>query len=188
MKRAFLLLLLWGFFCEASSPKTVLIVCDSVTKHTWTLAESIAEGALSVADTQVLLQTPAETRLEDLLNADAIIVGSPVHAGNPTPAILKFLSTCPIKGELKNKIGAAFTTGGGIAAGLEGTLFGILRAMLTCQMIVVGGDEWRSAFGAYAVTNQEPYQLGNKYEEDFMLIAKKFGTRVAELAQTLEPK
>lgn len=167
--------------------KDVLIVCDSATNHTWQLAESVAVGARSVPDTSVTLLRPQEATLEQLMSADAIIVGSPTHKGSPTPAILENLAVWPIHGEFQNKIGAAFTSAGGIAAGLEDTLLAILRAMLTSQMIVEGGVDWRSAYGAYSVTNEFPFITGSdeKYEADFLQIGYRLGKRVAELTHKI---
>ena len=53
---------------------------------------------------------------------------------------------------MRDKVGAAFVTAGGISAGEEAVQLAILRAMLVYNMIVVGGADWTAAFGASAVT------------------------------------
>jgi NAD(P)H dehydrogenase (quinone) len=77
--------------------------------------------------------------------------------------------------KLKNKVGAAFATGGQISSGKEFTMLSILAAMLGNQMIVVSGG---GAFGASATTE------GNSpgIDEQELSGARELGRRVAEVA------
>ena len=77
--------------------------------------------------------------------------------------------------KMRNKIGAAFATGGGISNGKEVTLLSILAAMLVNQMIVVGGG---GAFGASATTGPDSPGIDDKE----MAEARELGKRIAEVA------
>ncbi len=55
----------------------VLIVYDSRTGHPETMALAVAKGA-EKGDVEVTVKKVDETKLEDLLAADGIVMGSPV--------------------------------------------------------------------------------------------------------------
>lgn len=151
------------------------------------MAEAVAKGARSVVDVDVKLLTVAETTKEDVLAADAIIVGSPVYNANVAPEVASFLNRWPFEGTpLRDKIGAAFVTGGGISAGEELAQLTILHSMLIFGMVVVGGPEWTSPFGASAITVETPFDdaKGNNklIAAEFEKKGEALGKRVAELA------
>jgi len=124
----------------AVSQVNVLIVYDSQTGNSGLMADAVAEGAGSVDGVVVLKQKMYETSDEDLIQADAIIVGSPVYNANVTPEVSRFIASWPFEGQpLKDKIGAAFVTAGGISAGEEIVQMNILQSMLVFGMIAVGG-------------------------------------------------
>jgi NAD(P)H dehydrogenase (quinone) len=169
--------------------QNVLVVYHSQMGHTEAMANAVAEGAQGVDGADVKLMTIDEAAAGDLLWADAIIVGSPVHNANPAAAVLEFISSWPFDGQpLKDKLGAAFVTGGGISAGEEATQLAILRAMLIYNLVVVGGPDWRTAFGASAVTEEEPFaetRDESLVHPTFRIKGKALGQRVAELAGRL---
>jgi NAD(P)H dehydrogenase (quinone) len=162
--------------------KNVLITYFSKTAHTQSLAEEVAKGALSVSGVQVVLKNIAQTTTKDLLDADAIIIGSPVYNANLAPEVVQFTSTWPFEGNpLKDKIGSAFVTAGGISAGEELAQVNLLHSMLIFGMMVVGGDDWTSPFGASAITNEGIFKTG---QIDNLFLQKGFnlGKRVATIA------
>ena len=166
--------------------KNVLITYYSKTAHTQTLAEEVAKGALSIAGVQVVLKSIDQTTRKDLLEADAIIIGSPVYNANLAPEVVQFMSTWPFEGNpLKDKIGAAFVTAGGISAGEELAQVNILHSMLIFGMIVVGGDNWTSAFGASAITNESIFKT-EKLDKLFLQKGFALGSRVATLAKKMK--
>ncbi|MFC3415471.1 flavodoxin family protein [Algoriphagus hitonicola] len=177
MKRLFifflmLILPIYGF-CQG----TVLVTYYSLSGNTRLLAEAIAEGVTS-QNINVLLKCIDEVNLEDLVNANAIIVGSPVYNGNPAPAILEFINSWPFEDRpLKDKIGAAFSSGGGISIGEESVLHSIHRAMLIHGMLIIGGDKVEAAFGASAITDEGPFE---GVDPLFLEKAKGLGIRVAQ--------
>ncbi len=165
----------------------VLIAYYSQAGHTRAMAEAVARGARSVHGVGVKLLTVAEATREDVLAADAIIVGSPVYNANVAPQVAEFFNRWPFEGApLRDKIGAAFVTGGGISAGEELAQLDILHSMLIFGMVVVGGPEWTSPFGASAITFEIPFdgtKRGSKLVmPEFEKKGEALGKRVAELA------
>ncbi|NIT71791.1 flavodoxin family protein [candidate division KSB1 bacterium] len=167
----------------------VLVVYYSKQGHTKTMAETVADGARSVENVQVKLLSVADADSADVLAADAIILGSPVYNANVAPPVLEFLKTWPFEGApLRNKIGAAFVTAGGMSAGEELTQMNILHAMLIFGMIVVGGPDWTQAFGASGMTVEPPFDRQPEpgfVEAYFLKKGEALGRRVAELTVRL---
>ena len=178
-----LALLLFSINTQAQN---ILITYYSKTAHTQSLAEEVAKGASSIPGVQVVLKKIDQTTTKDLLAADAIILGSPVYNANLAPEVVQFMSTWPFEGNpLKDKIGAAFVTAGGISAGEELAQVNILQSMLVFGMVVVGGDDWTSAFGASAITNEGVFKTENL---DKLFLQKGFslGKRVARIAKKMK--
>jgi NAD(P)H dehydrogenase (quinone) len=165
---------------------TMLIAYYSAQGHTRAMAEAVANGARSVKGVNVKLLTVAEATNADVLSADAIIVGSPVYNASVAPPVQEFMNRWPFEGTpLKDKIGAAFVSAGGISAGEELTQLSILHSMLIFGMIVVGGLDWESAFGASAITHEEPFgkvQEEKRVSDHFLQKGEALGRRVAQLA------
>lgn len=182
----FLYFLIGSIFSSFSQENpVVLITYYSQSGNTEKLAQAIAEGSKSIENVEVRLLSIEQVRESDLLEASAIIVGSPAYNANVAPAVQEFINSWPFEGRpLKNKIGAAFSTGGGISIGEESVMLNILHSMLIYGMIVVGGDETEAAFGASAVTSEGPFDEG---EMDALFLKKGFGlgSRVAKLAFTI---
>ena len=165
----------------------VLIAYDSKTGNTLAMAQAVAEGAENIPGVQVVLKSVDEVQTEDLLLASAIIVGSPVYNANVTPEVQAFLTSWPFEGmPLKDKIGAAFVTAGGMSAGEELVQTNILHSMLIFGMIVVGGADWTSPFGASAVIGEHPFHEGRTVQEIFLAKGRGLGERVAGLAKKMQ--
>lgn len=164
-------------------PKNILITYYSKTAHTQSLAEEVAKGAASIPGVKVVLKSIHQTTSKDLLDADAIIIGSPVYNANIAPEIVKFISEWPFEGSpLKDKIGAAFVTAGGISAGEELAQVNLLHSMLIFGMIVVGGEDWTAAFGASAITDESIFKT-DKLNNHFLQKGFLLGKRVARIAK-----
>ena len=172
------------------SQANILIAYYSYEGHTKALAESVAAGAESVEGVRVKLRMISEVDHADLLEAHAIIVGSPVYNANIAPAVSEFILSWPFENEpMKDKIGAAFVTGGGISAGEELAQLSILHSMMIYGMIVVGGPSWDQAFGASAITGEEPFSSSEgTVDEMFLNKGYLLGQRVAEITQKFNRK
>jgi NAD(P)H dehydrogenase (quinone) len=171
-----------------SQTKTVvLVVFYSEQGHTKEMAEAVAGGAAKEADVTVVLKSVKDATTKDVLAADAIIVGSPVFNGAVAPQVQEFINSWPFKNApLKDKIGAAFATGGGISSGEEFVQMGILRSMMIFGMIVAGGPDWTTAFGASAVTGEAPFESQNMtLRPQFAKKGELLGQRIAQLARRM---
>jgi NAD(P)H dehydrogenase (quinone) len=149
------------------------------------MAEAVVAGAHSVSGTQVLVKRVAEVTAEDLFSADAVVVGSPVYWSNMSGEVKTFFDNWQFKFgvfpefKMKNKVGAAFATGGQISSGKEVTMLTILAAMLGNQMIVVSGG---GAFGASATTEVNSPGIDDKELAE----ATALGQRVAEVTKFIK--
>jgi NAD(P)H dehydrogenase (quinone) len=172
-------------FSLANENKTeILIVYHSLTGNTEIMAKAVDEGANEIEGVVVKLFEVDSVSIQDVMSADAIILGSPVYNANIDPQMQKFMNRWPFKDSpLKNKIGAAFVTAGGISAGEEIVLTNILHSMLIFGMIIVGGENWQSAFGASAIVSEKPFS--EPINKHFLDKAKNLGRRVAEITLKL---
>lgn len=165
--------------------QNVVIVYYSEQGHTKAMAESVAKGARASKDATVRLLSVDKSTDDDLLWADAVIVGSPVHSANVAAPIQEFLSQMPWDQQMKDKIGAAFVTGGALSSGEELAQLNILHSMLIYNMIVVGGPTWNQAFGASGITEEKPFT--GQTDPTFLAKGEALGQRVAEIAKRLKP-
>ena len=184
MKKTTVLILLllgnaiWTFAQE--KPK-ILIAYYSQSGSTAELAESIAKGAASVSGVEVWVGSLDQVEMKEILEASALILGSPVYNANPAPQVLEFINSWPFENRpLEGKIGAAFATGGGISIGEEEVMMSILRAMLIHGMILVGGERVEASFGASGITGEGPFSK-EKMHQLFLDKGFGLGKRVAEL-------
>ena len=163
----------------------VLVTYHSASGSTEKMAAAVAEGARMNAQAHVVMKRVEQVVAEDLFSADAIIVGSPVYWANMAGEVKTFFDNWQFKFgvfpdfKMKNKVGAAFTTGGQVSGGKEITMLTILAAMLGNHMIVVSGG---GAFGASATT--EGHSPGIDDEE--LAAARMLGQRVADVAMAVK--
>ncbi len=169
---------------EASPAVKILVTYHSLSGNTERMAEAVVEGARSVPSTTVVLKRVSLVTAEDLFSSDAVIVGSPVYWSNMSGEVKTFFDNWQFKFgvfpefKMKNKVGAAFATGGQVSSGKEVTMLTILAAMLGNQMIVVSGG---GAFGASATTEGDSPGIGKSELAD----ARALGQRVADVAKLI---
>ncbi|MHC9063722.1 flavodoxin family protein [Nitrospira sp. CMX1] len=159
----------------------ILVTYHSLSGNTERMAEAVVEGAKSVPNALVVMKRVGLVTAEDLFTSDAVIVGSPVYWSNMSGEVKTFFDNWQFKFgvfpdfKMKNKVGAAFATGGQVSSGKEVTMLTILAAMLGNQMIVVSGG---GAFGASATTEGDSPGIDKKELAD----ARALGQRVADVA------
>jgi len=177
----------YAFADEPAPPALkVLVAYHSLSGNTERMAEAVVEGAKSLPGTRVVLKRVGQVTAEDLFSSDALIIGSPVYWSNMSGEVKIFFDNWQFKFgvfpefKMKNKIGAAFATGGQVSSGKEVTMLTILAAMLGNQMIVVSGG---GAFGASATTEGDSPGIDKKELAE----AQALGRRVAEVAALLRP-
>lgn len=196
----------------------IAIVFYSRYGNTAHLAEGIASGASRVEEADVIIRKVDETApphviardarwqqahdemaqkypaaaLNDLIDADAIILGSPTRYGNMSAELKLFLDLGGplwVQGTLIGKIGAVFCTNSTAHGGKESTLLSMMLPLLHHGMIIVGVPPnimQISAAGSYygATATCGTTGEGPPTRED-ILIAEALGQRVAEVAQQL---
>lgn len=156
----------------------ILIVYDSGTGNTEKMAIAVAEGAQNIGNIKVELKHVNQTTLEDLLEADGVIFGSPTYYGNVSAKIKSLIDeSIKIHGQLEGKVGAAFTNSGGTASGAETTLVSIIQAMLIHGMIVQGRSRTEH-YGAAATGSPN---------QDELQSCRNIGERTAKLLSRLKP-
>jgi len=155
----------------------VLVVYDSETGNTEKMAFAVAEGAKQVSGVSVIVKKVDQTKLEDLLDADGIIMGSPTYFGQMSAKLKALIDeSIEVHEKLEGKVGAAFTSAGGTATGAETTLLSILKAMLIHGMIVQGRSDDKH-YGAAALESPSDEELK---------FCRELGNRTASLVLKLK--
>jgi NAD(P)H dehydrogenase (quinone) len=139
----------------------VLVVYYSSYGHIETMAQAVAEGARSVAGTEVTVKRVAELVPEDvarksgmkidqeapvaspneLVDYDAIIFGTPTRYGNMAAQMRNFLDQTGglwVKGALVGKVGSVFASTATQHGGQETTITSFHSTLLHHGMIIVG--------------------------------------------------
>jgi NAD(P)H dehydrogenase (quinone) len=150
---------------EAPAPNAsqaqVLIVYYSQHGNTQQMAEAVAEGAGRVEGVAARTVRVEDCTKEDLEAADGLVLGCPTYFAN-IPGTMKLAMddwNWKWQVDFTNKVGGAFTTGGGQTGGKEFTAVSLLLFMLSNRMIVAGplyeaierGTEW-GELGSSAMT------------------------------------
>jgi len=171
-----------------SAAPRILIVVASDTGRTLRMAEAIAEGAQEVT-AHVDIVSTAEAQESQLLECDALILGSGVHMGGMESSMRAFFerfATLWMQSKLIGKVGAAFATGGnGGRGGAELTLISLHAFLAEHGMLLVpmhnrldkyqvAGSHW----GPIAWTNPRGRVTGPT--EDHLAAARAHGKWVAE--------
>ncbi|RPH76742.1 MAG: flavodoxin family protein, partial [Nitrospiraceae bacterium] len=129
-----------AFADEPVPPVKVLVTYHSLSGNTERMAEAVVDGVKSVSGAEALLKRVGKVTADNLFSADAVVVGSPVYWSNMSGEVKTFFDNWQFKFgvfpefKMKNKIGAAFATGGQVSSGKEVTMLTILAAMLGNQM------------------------------------------------------
>ena len=187
--------------------------------HTYKMAKAVAEGAREVEGAEVeLLQVPELTpdevlkqsgadkarqvftrvpiaKIDDLLDADALIFGAPNHFANVSAQMRNFIDQTGKLWQdsaLAGKVGSVFVCGGGQHSGLETAITNCLLELLDHGMIIVGltprdmpkGLELSgsSPFGAGTVSGLDGKRQPSEQE---LTAARTQGRRVASIAKKL---
>src|SRR3989442_5415237 len=91
------------------------------------MARAVVDGAKSVPGARVVLKRVGDVTGDDLFASDALIVGSPVYWSNMSGEVKTFFDNWQLKFgvfpefKMRNKVGAAFATGGRDSHPQQGT-------------------------------------------------------------------
>ncbi len=153
----------------------ILIVYDSRSGNTEKMAYAVAEGVRE-EDINVVIRKVDDASVDELPDADGVILGSPVYYGLPTGKIKEFVdASVKYHGKLDGKVGGAFASSGGIHTGAETTIIALHEALLIHGMIVQG-TSGANHYGAASVGAPDDNDREN---------CKKLGKRVASLVKRL---
>ena len=151
-----------------------LVVYDSETGNTEKMAMAISQG-MERGELKVKVKRAENASLSDLTDADAIVLGSPTYFGTMSGNMKKFIDESVGLyqiGELKDKVGAVFTSHGG--QGDYTTLLSLIVSCLFHRMIIVGHQS--GALGALSL--EEP-------DDECMAECRVFGERIADFTKAI---
>jgi len=154
----------------------MLIVFYSRGGNTRKMAELVCEGARSVNGLEADLKAVSEVKATDLVNYDAVVIGSPTYYGLPAAEVKRLLDdSVALHGQLAGKVGGAFASSANIGGGNETTIMALLQALLIHGMVVPGvptGDHYG------------PVAIGSP-DRRASTQCREYGKRVAALTKRL---
>lgn len=157
--------------------KKILIVYYSSTGNTEKMAKLVEEGIKQEKELEVETKKVEEVELEELLEADGIIIGSPTYYGSMAAQIKELLDkSVAFHGKLEGKVGAAFSSSANIGGGNETTITDILMAFLIHGMIIQG-DPQGGHYGVVSIGAPD-----SRVENQ----CKRLGERVARLVKKIK--
>jgi len=176
---------------------TVLIVYHSDYGNTERMAAAIEAGVKVGGAARVSRKQAADTTLDDLLAADLLLFGTPVHMGSMAWQMKQLVDRAGklwLENRLEGKVGGVFASGGGFGAaggGVESTMIGLWSHFLQQGMVVVGfpkslpgyaegGLQW----GPYARCADNA-GLPRPISDQQLAAARAFGAHAAETAVLL---
>jgi NAD(P)H dehydrogenase (quinone) len=154
----------------------ILVVYYSRTGNTKKMAGDITEG-IKMEGVEYKIKDVAQVKVDELLDYDGIIIGSPVYYGSMASEIKRLLDdSVKFHGKLDGKIGAAFASSANIGGGNETTILDILNAMLIHGMIIQG-DPQGDHYGAVAIGSPDVRSTKQSL---------RLGSRIAQLVKLLK--
>ena len=122
-----------------------IVIYYSRSGNTKEMATIIAE-AMNDSGLPTQCKDVADVAADDLLEFDAIVIGSPTYYGQMAAPLKQLIDdSVKMHGKLDGKVGAAFSSSANIGGGNETTIMGIIEAMLIAGMTVQGdasGDHY----------------------------------------------
>jgi NAD(P)H dehydrogenase (quinone) len=174
--------MLAGGLLGQERPARILIAYHSQTGNTEKIAVAVGKGAGSVSGASVVVRKVRDVKDDELLHADGIVVGTPVHWSNLSAETKTFLDRIgavlwKAKQNGDGRTAGAFCTGGGVAMGKDIARLSVLSALLTMRFIVIGGvdADGFGTLGPEATTGSADPGVSEKELEE----ARQFGARFA---------
>jgi NAD(P)H dehydrogenase (quinone) len=154
---------------------TGLVIYYSRSGNTKLMAETIAQS-MNDSELPTKCKSLEEVKIEDLIEADAVVVGSPCYYGHMAGVLATFFDDSVRKhGKLDGKVAAAFASSANIAGGNETTVNSINNTLMIHGMIVQGDPQ-----GDHC----GPVSIG-KPDDRVKKQCERRGQRVAELTKKL---
>ncbi|MCB2226585.1 MAG: NAD(P)H-dependent oxidoreductase [Desulfarculaceae bacterium] len=181
----------------------ILIVYASDHDGTGRMARALAQGVESVEGCKAKLIKAEEATADDVIAADALVLGTPVHMGSMDWRMKKFIDTqcAPLwmGDKVVGKVGAAFACGSGYGNAGEGcelTMLSMLNNLAELGMVLAtlpkntagyakGGLQW----GPYGRAHNEDISvIEGGLPEERTEAALHHGKNIARLAAALSGK
>jgi NAD(P)H dehydrogenase (quinone) len=162
-------------------PVTVMVLYDSRAGLVSELAASVCAGVSSVEGVRLLDRSVDDANPAELLEIDALILGSPNWTGITGKLKSWMDDTGELweTGDLVGKPGAAFTAGWSPHGGIEATLLQLFHLIIGHGMVFVGlpwSERMRQSGSYYGATAHGEVTHDDREQ------AQALGRRVAELA------
>ena len=153
----------------------IILVYDSRTGNTEKMAHAVAEG-IKETGVEPVVRKVDEANVDELLQAQGLILGSPVYYGLPTAKIKAFIDeSIKLHGKLEGLVGGAFCSAGGTHTGSETTIMALLEALMVHGMIVQGTSS-KNHYGAASV---------GAPDDNDVEVCHRMGERLAKLVKKL---
>ncbi len=151
-----------------------LVCYYSVTHNTEKMAVRIAD-VLRAEGLEADVKTVEDTGVDELLNYDCLVFGSPTYYGSMAWPLKKlFDESVKFHGRLRGKVGGAFASSANVGGGNETTILDILNALLIHGM-VVRGDHRHDHYGPVSIGRPDKRALTccESYAKNVAALAKK---------------
>jgi NAD(P)H dehydrogenase (quinone) len=181
----------------------VLIVFASDWGSTKKMAEAVAEGVATVEGAKATVKKAEDAKAEDVVAADALILGSPVHMGSMDWRVKRFIDqACSglwMQDKIIGKVGAVFASGGGYGSaggGCELTMMAMMNNLAELGLLLVplpkntpgypkGGLQW-GPYGRSMTEDLKPFEGG--VPDERIEAARHHGANVARVAAVIKGK
>ena len=171
----------------------VLVAYYTLSGNTERMAQAVAQGIERVPGVVAVVKKVEDATKDDLEDADGIVLGSPTYFGDMAGKMKVVIDDWNWKlgVDFTDKVGGAFSTGGGPAGGKEHTIISLLLFMINNRMVVAGplyegrtpNKGWAELGGTAATGPSDP-----GLSEVELDTAQRVGERVARLAKKLRTK
>ncbi len=151
-----------------------LVCYYSVTHNTEKMAVRIAD-VLRAEGLEADVKKVEDTGVDELLNYDCLVFGSPTYYGSMAWPLKKLLDeSVKFHGRLRGKVGGAFASSANVGGGNETTILDILNALLIHGM-VVRGDHRHDHYGPVSIGRPDKRALTccESYAKNVAALAKK---------------
>lgn len=195
----------------------VLVLYYSKTGAVAALAQQIARGIARIPGIDARLRTVPQVSttceavspevpdegapyvtLDDLRHCSGLALGSPTRFGNMASSLKYFLdgtSSLWLSGDLVDKPAGVFCSSSSMHGGQETTLMSMMLPLLHHGMVMVGVPYTESALNhtttggtPYGVTHVAGLNNDTALSADEIVLAKRMGERIAQLALKLSDK
>lgn len=186
----------------------VLVLYYSKRGNTQKMARLMARGIASVAGCEAILRTvasdlpdaepPADVIVteQDMIDCDAMILGSPSYFGNMASPLKRFIDTTGnlwFSGVMEGKPAGVFATASSLHGGQETTLINMMIPLLHYGMLLVGLPYseksllyTQSGGSPYGATHWAEVESNRGIDANEKQLCLAQGKRIATIAQQLK--